>query len=455
MKTPGPQGGEPAARQASGAPPPDATGRERAAGEVRPRGRLSRRAAIALGAAGATGLAAGASLFDFFSNWRASEAPADIFKGDAPQGEVWQLWRKRGWVKEASHYFKLGRNVQCKVCPNNCLLSPGDRSHCRNKVNYDGVLYTLVYGNPCTFHVDPVEKKPLFHFLPGTRTFSLATSGCIFRCLNCQNWEISQKKPEETKDPYGPELRLRPPLPRSLTLNDVARSSLFPDDAIAVAEALGCPSLAYTYSEPTSFYEYTLDTCKLARQRKLKNIVVSCGSIEDRPARDLYQLVDAAHVDLKGFDQAIYQKLNSGKLQPILNLLKTLKELGVWFEIINLVVPTYTDDLPTIRRMCGWLAKELGPDQVLHFSRFHPEHKLANLAPTPVETLLQARDAARAEGLHYVYIGNVPGLADAETTFCPGCKKPVVQRDIFAVTALDLASGKCRYCGARIAGVWS
>jgi pyruvate formate lyase activating enzyme len=420
-----------------------------------PRSRLSRRAAIAVGAVGATGLAAGAGLFDFFAHWRAAEAPADIFKGDAPQGELWELWRKRGWVKEAAHYFKLGRNVQCKVCPNNCLLAPGDRSHCRNKVNHEGALYTLVYGNPCTFHVDPVEKKPLFHFLPGSHTFSLATSGCVFRCLNCQNWEISQKKPEETKDPRGPELRLRPPLPASLTLNDIARLSLFPDDAIAVAEALGCPSLSYTYSEPTSFYEYTFDTCKAARQRKLKNIVVSCGSIEDRPARDLYQLVDAAHVDLKGFDQQIYQRLNSGKLQPILNTLKTLKELGVWFEIINLVVPTYTDDLATIRRMCAWLAKELGPDQVLHFSRFHPQHKLAHLTPTPVETLLKAREAARAEGLRYVYIGNVPGLADAETTFCPACKKPVVQRDIFAVTALDLASGKCRFCGARIAGVWS
>ena len=457
MKSPEAQGGGPAAGQAPSAPPaaPGATGRERPAGQARPRTRLSRRAAIALGAAGATGLAAGASLFDFLSNWRAAEAPADIFKGDAPQGEVWELWRKRSWVKEASHYFKLGRNVQCKVCPNNCLLAPGDRSHCRNKVNHDGVLYTLVYGNPCTFHVDPVEKKPLFHFLPGSRTFSLATSGCIFRCLNCQNWEISQKKPEETKDPRGQELRLRPPLPPSLTLNEVARLSLFPDDAVAVAEVLGCPSLAYTYSEPTAFYEYTLDTCKAARQRKLKNIVVSCGSIEERPARDLYQFVDAAHVDLKGFDQEVYQKLNSGKLQAILNTLKTLKELGVWFEIINLVVPTYTDNLQTIRRMCGWIAQELGPDRPLHFSRFHPEHKLAYLTPTPVATLLEARDAARAEGLHYVYIGNVPGLAGAETTFCPNCKKPVVQRDIFAVTALDLAAGKCRFCGAKIAGVWT
>ncbi|HOX56320.1 MAG TPA: AmmeMemoRadiSam system radical SAM enzyme [Candidatus Paceibacterota bacterium] len=416
---------------------------------------LSRRAAIGLGAAGVAGLAGAASMWDYFTRWRASEAPADIFKGDAPKGEVWELWRKRGWVREGSHYLKLGRNVQCKVCPNNCLLAPGDRSHCRNKVNCDGKLYTLAYANPCTFHVDPVEKKPLFHFLPGSRTFSLATSGCVFRCLNCQNWEISQKKPEETKDPRGAELRMRPPLPSGFSLDQMARLSLFPADAAAVAEALDCPSLSYTYSEPTAFYEYAVDACKAARERKLRNIVVSCGSIEDRAARDLYQLVDAAHVDLKGFDEQVYQKLNSGRLQPILNTLKMLKELGVWFEIINLVVPTYTDDLGLIRRMCGWIAKELGPDQPLHFSRFHPQHKLTYLAPTPVETLVRARDAGRSEGLRYVYIGNVPGLEGAETTWCPNCKKAVVERNIYAVTAVNLADGNCRSCGTRIAGVWA
>jgi pyruvate formate lyase activating enzyme len=417
--------------------------------------RISRRVAIALGAAGTAGLAGAASLFDFFSRWREAEAPADIFKGDAPRGETWDLWRQRGWVKEAQHYLKLGHNVQCKVCPNNCLLTPGDRSHCRNKVNFDGTLYTLVFGDPCTFHIDPVEKKPLFHFLPGTQTFSLATSGCVFRCLNCQNWEISQKKPEETKDPRGPELRLRPPLPASLTLEQMSRLSLFPDDLAAVAASLHCPSISYTYSEPTAFYEYTFESCKAAHQQKLKNIVVSCGSIEERPARDLYQHVDAAHVDLKGFDDEIYKKLNSGKLQPILDTLKILKELGVWFELINLVVPTYTDRLDVIQRMCGWIAKQLGPDQPLHFSRFQPQHKLAHLAPTPVENLLQARAAARAEGLRYVYIGNVPGLDGAETTWCPNCKKAVIERDIFAVTVRNLEAGKCRFCGTKIAGVWT
>ena len=185
-------------------------------------GGVSRRAAIGLGVSGVAGLAGAGTIFNLFSKWREAEAPADIFKGDAPKGEVWDLWQKRGWVKEGRHYLNLGRNVQCKVCPNNCLLEPGDRSHCRNRVNHDGTLYTLAYGNPCTFHVDPVEKKPLFHFLPGTLSFSLATSGCVFRCLNCQNWEISQKKPEETKDPRGEDLRLKSPLPATLTQSDMA-----------------------------------------------------------------------------------------------------------------------------------------------------------------------------------------------------------------------------------------
>ncbi len=425
------------------------------AGVKRRLGEVSRRTAIGLGAAGVASLAGTAAIFDFFSKWRDAEAPADVFKGDAPSGEVWEQWLRRGWVKEGRHYLQLGQNVQCKVCPNNCLLAPGDRSHCRNRINREGKLYTLVYGNPCTFHVDPVEKKPLYHFLPGTRTFSLATSGCVFRCLNCQNWEISQKKPEETKDPRGEELRLHPPLPAMLTQSQMARLSLFPEDAAEVTVALGCPSLSYTYSEPTAFYEYTQDTCKAGRARKLRNIIVSCGSIEERPARDLYQYVDAAHVDLKGFTEETYQKLNSGKLAPILRTLKVLRELGVWFEIINLIVPTYTDQLDVIRRMCGWIVKEFGPDQPLHFSRFHPQHKLEHLPPTPVETLVGARAAARAEGLNFVYIGNVPGLADAGTTWCPGCKKAVIERDIFAVTRLDIAVGKCRFCGTKIAGVWA
>jgi pyruvate formate lyase activating enzyme len=417
---------------------------------------VTRRRALACGAAALAGLSlpCRAGWLDGLLKLGGDEAPADVFKSDAPGDAVWALWQKRGWVREAAHYLKLDRNVQCKTCPNNCLLAPGDRSHCRNKVNRDGTLYTMAYGNPCTFHVDPVEKKPLYHFLPGTPTFSLATSGCVFRCLNCQNWELSQKKPEETKDPRGPELRLRPPLPRTLDGDELARLSLFPEDAVAVAKALDCPSISYTYSEPTAYYEYAFDTCKLAREQGLKNIIVTCGSIEERPLRDLLPHVHAAHVDLKGFSDDTYRRLNSGRLQPILNTLKTYHELGVWFEVINLVVPTYTDDLEMIRRMCGWLVATLGPDRPLHFSRFNPEHQLDHLPPTPVDLLLQARAAARAAGLRYVYVGNVREIDDAGTTYCPGCKRAIIERDGFSITAYRLAAGKCRFCGTPIAGVW-
>lgn len=416
---------------------------------------MNRRRALEIGALGCAAMFGADSIFSFLRRWKQDAEPADVFKGDAPKDGVWELWQKRGWVREARHYLKLGRNVQCKVCPNNCLLEPGDRSHCRNKVNRDGTLYTLAYANPCTFHIDPIEKKPLFHFLPGSRSFSLATSGCVFRCLNCQNWEISQKKPEETKDARGPESRLRPPVPSSLTLGQIRSLSLFPEDLAAVALELECPSISYTYSEPTAYYEYAQDSCRSARERKVRNVLVSCGSIEERPLRDLAQLVDAAHVDLKGFSDDVYRKLNSGRLEPILRTLKILKSVGVWVEVINLVVPTYTDDLEMIRQMCGWLAQHMGPDQPLHFSRFHPQHKLAHLSPTPVEFLVKARDTARREGMRYVYIGNVTGLADAETTFCPDCKRAVIQRDIFSVTALDVVNGRCRFCQTPIAGVWT
>lgn len=416
---------------------------------------LSRRQALQYGAAGAAGLAGFGSIFSYFSKVKDDATPADVFKGDAPPAGVWEQWRQRGWVKEASHYLKLDGNVQCKVCPNNCLLRPGDRSHCRNKVNQGGTLYTMAYGNPCTFHVDPIEKKPLFHFLPGSQSFSLATSGCVLRCLNCQNWEISQKKPEETKDPAGPEFRLKAPLPAQLSLDEMRRLSLFPEDLAAVAKALACPSISYTYSEPTAYYEYAYDSCKAARAAGVKNVLVTCGSIEERPFRDLAQFVDAAHVDLKGFDDETYRKLNSGKLASILGTLKTYRSLGIWFEVIHLVVPTYTDNLESIKKMCGWMVENLGADTPLHLSRFHPEHKLTHLPPTPVETLVKARDLARAAGLRFVYVGNVREVPDAATTFCPGCRKAVVERDIFAVTALHLEGGRCRFCRTKVAGVWA
>ena len=418
---------------------------------------ISRRSILKYGAI-ALASVSGVCAATWYVMRRAAATAAGIFKKDAPSGELWAQWKRRGWAKEARHYRKLGPNVQCLLCPNDCLLAPEDRGRCRNRINKDGTMYTLVYANPCSFGLDPVEKKPLFHFLPASKTFSLATSGCGFRCLNCQNWDISQRKPEELKDPRGSEFRLRP-----VTLGMVNqpgardRLSLLPADAVALAKHTGCASIAYTYSEPTVFYEYMYDTAKLAKARGIKNVWVTCGYIKADPLKELCEVIDAANVDLKGFDNAIYDKLNSGKLQPILDTLKTLKSRGVWFEVTNLVVPTYTDDFRVMADMCKWLADNIGPDYPIHFSRFHPDHKLTHLPPTPVETLIEAREIAKRAGLRYPYIGNVRGIKNAETTLCPNpkCGKTVVQRDGYAVEQVNIDKGACKFCDTPIAGVWS
>ena len=416
---------------------------------------LTRRQTLKYGLATAAGLTATWAFVRYLTGAPAGGGISiDVFKGDAPPDELWDLWKKRGWVKEAYHYLKLGRNVQCRVCPNHCVLEEGDRSHCRNKVNRNGVLYTLAYGNPCALHIDPIEKKPLFHFLPGSRSFSLATAGCVFRCLNCQNWDISQRTPEETKDARGEDFRLRPGID-SVSGDQMARLSLFPEDVAAMARSANCPTISYTYSEPIAYYEYMYDSCKAARAKGVRNVMVTCGSIEEEPLRDLGRYLDAAHVDLKGFDEATYRKLNTGNLQPVLHTIKTMRSMGIWVEVINLVVPTYTDKIDVIKKMCGWLLDNVGPDCPLHFSRFTPMHKLTHLPPTPLAVLLEARKQAMALGLRYVYVGNVPGEPEVEDTFCPKCKKAVIRRQVFSVTEMNLDSGRCKFCQTPIAGVWS
>ncbi len=417
--------------------------------------RTSRRKVLKYGAAALACFSCGSAAVCYVARRARSATAAAVFKNGAPKGKLWELWKQRGWVKRARHYLKLGRNVQCKLCPNECLLEPEDRGRCRNRVYKDGTLWTMAYGNPCAFHIDPIEKKPLFHFIPGTGVFSIATAGCGFRCLNCQNWDISQRKPEETKDPRGEPIRLLPQRFYSLDRNNAARMSMFPDDVLAVAEFFGCPSVAYTYSEPTAWYEYMIDTAKAARAKNVKNVWVTCGYIQEEPLVELCRYIDGANVDLKSFDEDVYRRLNSGNLEPILSTLKTLRREGVHLEVTNLIVPTYTDRPEMIRRMCDWLVENLGPDCPLHFSRFHPAHKLTHLPPTPVEVLVEARSIARRAGLHYVYVGNCREVDDAETTFCPGCREPVVERNVYSVETINLEGGKCRSCGTEIAGVWS
>jgi pyruvate formate lyase activating enzyme len=335
------------------------------------------------------------------------------------------------WSRLAMYQTETPKGIRCQICPNECTLKEGELSDCKNRRVYDGKLYTIAYGNPCAIHIDPIEKKPLNHFLPGTDAFSLATAGCNLACLNCQNWTISQSSPEETEN-----------------------YDLMPDRVILQAAKYKCRSIAYTYSEPITFYEYVYDTGKLARQAGIKNVLVSNGFIKTDPLLNLCGVVDAANIDLKSLDDEIYLKLNAGKLQPVLDTLKTLKDEGVWLEITNLVVPSWTDDLEMIKKMCGWLASNGFAETPLHFSRFHPQYKLQRLPVTPVTTLQKAAEIASREGLAFVYIGNVPG-SDATDTKCPQCNKVLVDRSGYQILDIAIRDGKCIHCGCIIPGVWN
>ena len=374
---------------------------------------------------GASSLLCASQAYGFWPNKRNRDKniKGQIFKNDAPA----KPWK---WSIEAFHYASDGTTVQCQVCPNRCILAPGDRSICRSKVNFGGKLYSLAYGNPCAIHIDPIEKKPMFHFYPGTHIFSIATTGCNFRCLNCQNWEISQRKPEE-----------------------VRFTELFPAEVVKAAKKRGTPTIAYTYSETITYYEYTYDTARFAREADLKNVLVSNGYINKGPLLKLARYIDGANIDFKSFDNRIYQSLNGGTLQPILNTLKTLHKEGVWFELATLVVPTYVDDPEMVKKMCGWILKELGPDYPLHFLRFFPLYKLTRLPPTPVKTLEQFRDLALKEGIRYVYLGNVPGH-EGYHTYCHNCHKILIERTGYFLRQFHVEKGRCKFCNTVIPGRW-
>ncbi|MFH1049838.1 MAG: AmmeMemoRadiSam system radical SAM enzyme [bacterium] len=346
--------------------------------------------------------------------------PNSIFTQEKP-------WK---WSIEARHYFTKGKTAFCDLCPVECIIYPGKVGDCRVKKNFDGKLYSLVYGNPCAVHVDPVEKKPLYHFLPQSSAFSIATAGCTLQCLNCQNWEISQAKPEDTRN-----------------------YDLMPEKVVESAIKYKCESIAYTYSEPTAFFEYTYDTAKIAKSKGIKNVFVSCGYIKEKPLREMCKVLDAANIDLKSFSDEIYKKLNRGTLKPVLRTLQILAEEGVWLEITNLIVPTWTDDLKMIRQMCKWLTKNKLNKYPLHFSRFHPLHKLTNLPQTPAETLEKARKIALEEGMQYVYVGNIPDT-DSQNTYCHKCKKLLIARKGYYNLENNIENGKCKFCGAKISGVW-
>jgi pyruvate formate lyase activating enzyme len=324
----------------------------------------------------------------------------------------------------------MRKTVQCELCPNECILENGQHSRCRARMNKDGTLYSLVYGKPCAVHVDPIEKKPFFHFLPGTTAFSIATAGCVLSCKFCQNWQISQAKPEDT-DTYD-----------------------LPSDRV-VKQAINyrSKSITYTYTEPTSFYEYMYDTAVIAKKYRIRNTMHTCGYMNEKPLRKLSKYLDAGNVDLKAFTEDYYNRICGGSLKPVLHSIVVLKEEGVWLEITNLVIPTLNDDMKKIKDMAHWILKNVGADVPLHFSRFFPNYKLTNLPPTPLETLTDARKTAMDAGLKFVYIGNI--RHEAESTFCPKCKKLLIERIGYFVKQNNISNGKCKFCSTSIPGVWS
>lgn len=344
-----------------------------------------------------------------------------------------ELWK---WAKEGYYYTKLkDGKTRCKKCPHRCLLKKNYRGACRTNVNKDGILYTKSYGNPCVINIDPIEKKPFFHFLPGTKAFSIATAGCNLRCHYCQNWDISQKKLEETRN-----------------------YDLLPEKLISVvsewrnkdAQVL---SLAYTYSEPVAFYEYMVDSSALARKKGIKNIVITAGYIDRTPLKRLCKEVDAIKIDLKGFDEDFYKNVCSAELDYVKEACETVAESGVWFEIVNLVVPTLNDDMKKIKAMCQWLYN-LSPDIPLHFSKFHPQYKLLNLPQTPMKSLENAYNIAKECGINYVYIGNIPD-GKWNNTYCPDCKTLLIERTGYVVSKNIILQGFCPSCKKEIPGVWN
>jgi len=322
------------------------------------------------------------------------------------------------------------KTIKCNLCNRGCEVSDGDRGYCKARENRGGKYYTLVYSKPCALHNDPIEKKPFFHYRPSTLTMSIATSGCNFSCKFCQNWEISQSAPEEVN---------------SITLS--------PQSLIEKAIAEGSKSVAFTYNEPTIFYEYMYDCAKLAKDKGLGACVVSNGFIKKEPLLELLKVVDAYRVDFKSFQESFYKSVCNGHLKPVLENLKTIKKSGVWLEIINLIIPTLNDSTEEIKAKCRWVMQELGPDVPMHFTRFHPIYKMTNLPPTPVKTLEKCYDIAKECGLHFPYIGNVIGHR-GENTYCPYSGKLLIERMGFSVVKNLIKDGKCPCCNKPVPGMW-
>jgi pyruvate formate lyase activating enzyme len=361
---------------------------------------------------------------------RAPQARFWISGATAREAEDCGACHGPGTVKPSGTHRHEDRTVRCLLCAQQCEIADGERGRCRARFNLGGELRTLVYGRPLGVHVDPIEKKPFYHFLPGRQALSFGTAGCPLHCQFCQNWQLSQSRPEDRVPAFVSPARMA----RAAGANDV-------------------PVIAFTYNEPTVFTEYMLDVAHAARAEGIRTVLVSCGFMTERPLAAMCEALDAIKIDLKGYSEAFYREVCSARLRPVLRSIAQIARSGVHLELVNLVVPTLNDSRKALADLSDWVAGELGPDVPVHFTRFHPDYRLQNLPPTPVATLERAREVALAAGLRYPYVGNVPGHP-GNSTYCPGCNETVIERTGFFVTANRLANGRCPACKTPVAGVW-
>ena len=335
---------------------------------------------------------------------------------------------------EAYLYDSLENNkVKCNLCSHRCVIKDGGRGICSVRENADGILQTLVYGKLVARHIDPIEKKPLFHFLPSTLSYSIATVGCNFRCQFCQNADIAQMPADHSGRIMG--------------------DTCSPSSAVAAAVRDGCKSISYTYTEPTVFFEFAYETAKLASGQGLRNVFVTNGYMTTEALEMIHPYLDAANVDLKAFTDKYYKELCGARLKHVLATLKLMKTLGIFVEVTTLIVPGLNDNRAELKNLAAFIAQDLGVATPWHISRFHPTYKLTASPPTPVKTLMMAREIGLKAGLRYVYTGNVPGNA-AEDTFCYSCGETAIERRGFQVGTLWVKDGRCAHCGARLDGVW-
>jgi pyruvate formate lyase activating enzyme len=322
--------------------------------------------------------------------------------------------------------------ILCTLCPRYCKIGNGQKGFCYIRENINNKLYSTGYGRPTGFAVDPIEKKPLSHFLPGTDVLSFGTAGCNLGCKFCQNWTTSKSKIDEINSLYAS-----------------------PEQVIQLAKKYKTPSIAYTYNDPTIFGEYVIDISKLAREKNIKNVMVTAGYIDKEARKDVYKYIDAANIDLKAFTETFYHKLTFSHLNDVLDTLLWIKnETEVWLEITTLLIPGENDSQDEIKQLCNWISANLGENVPLHFTAFHPDFKMRDKQRTPSSTLDMARDIAITEGLNYCYVGNVHSI-EGQTTYCPNCKEPVIIRDWHSVLDIKMNDDKCKNCDEKISGVYS